>query len=134
MDIKIARALQDALLAAAAETPTVEICGLLLSDAGEISSIEILDNISSNLETEFEIDPSALIAAHKAARNGGPQVIGHFHSHPNGLCRPSARDSAESAGDGAVWIIIAGGRITAWRAIAPGELSAVELQITDRTR
>ncbi len=130
MDIKIARALHDTLLAAAAERPDVEICGVLFGDATQITELNILDNISSNLEAEFEIDPSALIAAHKAARAGGPSVIGHFHSHPNGLLRPSARDCAESAGDGATWLIIAGGRIGAWRATAPGILNAVELEIT----
>jgi desampylase len=131
MDIKIARALRDALLAAAADIPDLEICGLLFGDNTHITSFDILDNISSNLAIEFELDSNALIAAHKAARYGGPQVIGHFHSHPNGLCRPSARDAEGSSGDNAVWLIIAGGRIGAWRATAPGRLDGTNLHITD---
>jgi desampylase len=131
MDIKIARALHDALLAAAAETPDAEICGLLFGDDDRITSFDILENIANRIETEFEIDPRTLIAAHKAARAGGPRVVGHFHSHPNGACRPSARDATESAGDGALWLIIAGGTIGAWRANAVGVLNPVGLEFAD---
>ena len=57
-------------------------------------------------ETHFEIDPQALIDAHRAARAGGPQVLGYYHSHPAGEPEPSATDRAMAAGDGRMWAIM----------------------------
>ena len=68
----------------------------------------------------IEIDPAALIAAHRAARSGGAAVIGHYHSHPTGLAEPSPRDAADAAPDGSIWLIAGGGQVTAWRAVAAG--------------
>ena len=62
----------------------------------------ITANVATDPTRHFEVDPAALVAAHKGARSGGAQVIGYFHSHPNGLARPSATDAATSARDGAV--------------------------------
>ena len=72
-------------------------------------------NVAVDPARHFEIEPAGLIAAHRAARTGGPQVIGYFNSHPNGLARPSATDQASAAGDGRVWAIVARGRITLWK-------------------
>ena len=59
--------------------------------------------------------PQALIDAHRAARDGDLQVLGYYHSHPNGLAEPSATDRAIAAPDGSVWAIIAAERISFWR-------------------
>lgn len=64
----------------------------------------------------FEIDPQALVDAHRDARCGGPQVLGYYHSHPNGLTRPSIIDEAMASGEPAIWAIIASGRVTFWQA------------------
>ncbi|MGE5952327.1 MAG: Mov34/MPN/PAD-1 family protein, partial [Qipengyuania vulgaris] len=53
--------------------------------------------------------------AHRGARQGGAQVLGYYHSHPNGLARPSATDEAMTTGQGLVWAIIAAGRVSFWR-------------------
>ena len=88
-------------------------------------------NVAADPARFFEIDPAALLAAHRAARSGGPQVIGHYHSHPNGRAEPSPRDAADAAPDGSIWLIAASGRLTAWRAGPHGALhgrfDAVEL-------
>ena len=55
----------------------------------------------------FEIDPRALIDAHKAERAGGAQVLGYYHSHPGGNAEPSATDRAQAAHDGKLWAIVA---------------------------
>ncbi len=57
-------------------------------------------NVHPDPARHFEIDPQVLIDAHRAARSGGPRVVGYYHSHPNGLARPSAADSALAANDG----------------------------------
>lgn len=92
-----------------------EACGLLLGDGGRITEAREARNVHAAPATHFEIDPQALIDAHRAARgNGAPQVIGYYHSHPAGSAEPSATDRASAAGDGRVWAIIAGGDIRFW--------------------
>ncbi|EDL47782.1 M67 family metallopeptidase [Erythrobacter sp. SD-21] len=105
----------DALLAAAAGAHPRECCGILLGEGGAITSAIRTDNIHARPESHFEIDPQALVDAYRAARSGGPQVLGYYHSHPDGLARPSATDEAMATGQGLVWAIIAAGRVTFWR-------------------
>ena len=68
----------------------------------------------------FEIDPAALIAAHRAARGGGPEVLGYYHSHPTGRAEPSDTDRAQASGDGRIWAIVAQGRVQLWRDLPEG--------------
>ena len=92
-----------------------EACGLLLGQGGVIESAEICANVAPDPARHFEINPAALIAAHKAEREGGAQLIGYWHSHPNGLAEPSATDREKASGDGRVWAILAGEGVTFWR-------------------
>ena len=104
-----------------------ECCGLLLGRSGIIETIGPARNVHRTPETHFEIDPQALINAHRAARRGGPEVIGYYHSHPNGIALPSATDRSMAHGDGMAWAIIGSGEITFWRDEADGfrQLSAM---------
>lgn len=104
----------DAMLDAARTTFPREACGILFCDssAGEdpteiprIDRFAIAVNIHPDPETRFEIDPHSLIAAHRTQRAGGAQVLGYFHSHPNGPAIPSALDSALAEGGRAIWAI-----------------------------
>ena len=56
-----------------------------------------------------------LIFALRAERGGGEQVLGYYHSHPNGLAAPSAEDRSCASGDGRIWAIVAAGAVTWWR-------------------
>ena len=67
----------------------------------------------------FEIDPAVLLRTHREARGAGQQVIGHYHSHPNGRAEPSKRDAARAVENGQLWLIIAGDKITAWTTQLP---------------
>lgn len=100
----------------------VEVCGLLLGDGACVLAIEPCRNVVADPACRFEIDPAALLAAHRQARGGGPAVIGCYHSHPGGRAEPSPRDAADAAPDGAIWLVAAGDRLTAWRAVADGPL------------
>jgi proteasome lid subunit RPN8/RPN11 len=77
-------------------------------------------NVAKNPARHFELDPAVLIAAHRNARAGGPEIIGHYHSHPAGGAVPSARDTAMAVPDGSVWLIISATDVRAWRAVANG--------------
>ena len=103
-----------AMLRAAAAAVPREACGLLLGEGSHIAAATMADNVHPQPLTRFEIDPVALVAAHRAARAGGPQVLGYWHSHPNGLGRPSTTDGAQAAGDGRLWAIVARGAISLW--------------------
>ena len=109
----------------AAETkadPHREICGLLLGREGTIEEARACRNVAADPATRFEIDPAALLAAHRAARSGGRAVIGCYHSHPSGSARPSPRDAADAAPDGSLWLIASATAITAWCAVADGAI------------
>ena len=119
-----------AILAAAAKAAPQEACGLLFGTAAHIETARPADNVHPEPLRHFEIDPAALIAAHKAARAGGPLVLGYFHSHPNGLARPSATDAASALGDGRIWAIAASGMVTLWRD-GPSGFEALSYQVKE---
>ncbi|MEZ5709634.1 MAG: M67 family metallopeptidase [Blastomonas sp.] len=119
MDIRISRSLHERLMTAAREAMPAECCGLLLGAGDTVEAIAPAANVSASPLVRFEIDPAVLIAAERRARNGGPQVLGYYHSHPDGSLLPSAEDAARAACDGRLWMIIANGRASLWRN-APG--------------
>jgi len=100
--------------AEAGEAAPEECCGLLLG-RGVIEEARPAANVALERCRRFEIDPQALVDAHRAARAGGPEVIGYYHSHPTGPLAPSATDRAMAAGDGKVWAIVGEGGVTFWR-------------------
>lgn len=82
-----------------------EACGLLLGAAGRIETALPAANVAANPADEFEIDPELLLRCHRAARSGGPELLGWYHSHPNGRAQPSAADAVRAIEDGKVWLI-----------------------------
>ncbi|MBP2276500.1 MULTISPECIES: Mov34/MPN/PAD-1 family protein [Sphingomonas] len=120
MTLEISSTLLAGLLNEAANTPEVEVCGLLFGTAERLEAVRACRNVAAEPAHAFEIDPAALIAAHRAARDGGPALLGYYHSHPNGVATPSARDAAAAAPDGTLWIIIAGQTVACYRAVCEG--------------
>lgn len=104
------------ILAEAAAAPD-EVCGLLLGDPAAARACR---NVHPDPAHHFEIDPAALLAAHRAARGGGAVVTGHYHSHPSGDPTPSATDAASAPPDGTIWLIVARGDARAWAAVRDG--------------
>ena len=125
MAVTISRMLLDQIQAIAAADPA-EVCGLLLGAAGRIEAIAPAANVAPDPARHFELDPAALIAAHRAARAaraaraGGAPIIGHYHSHPSGVAVPSATDAACAAPDGSLWLIVAGSDARLWVAQGDG--------------
>ena len=127
MALEISSALLARLLAEAAASPAAEVCGVLFGNGGRIVAAEACMNVAADPARAFEIDPAALFSAHRRARGGGLAVIGHYHSHPTGVAEPSATDAASAMGDGAVWLIVAGGEARAWRTLQAGAFEPVLL-------
>jgi len=110
----------DTVLSEARRAGARECCGLLLGKADRIEQAVPTANLAADPVRAFEIDPAALIAAHRAARTGGPELIGYYHSHPSGPAQPSACDQAGAARDGKLWVIAAGGKLRLWQDAAAG--------------
>jgi desampylase len=121
------------LIAEAASAAPAECCGILLG-AGAVEQARPAANVAREPLRHFEIDPAALIAAHRAARSEGLPVIGYYHSHPSGHPVPSATDCAHACGDGAVWAIVApaagGAEVAFWRDGAHG-FAALSYEVVD---
>ena len=119
MEIGVTSGVMATLLQEAAGAGSLECCGLLLGRGGTVNTAQPAANVHPDPADHFEIDPAALIATHRAARAGGPQVLGYYHSHPNGRAEPSTTDRAQASGDRRIWAIVAAGAVTWWRD-APG--------------
>jgi proteasome lid subunit RPN8/RPN11 len=115
MALNVTRSVLRAILAEAARAAPEEACGLLLGRGLRIEEARGAENCAPDRRRDFEIEPQALIDAHRSARAGGPEVIGYFHSHPAGAAEPSATDRALAGHDGRVWAIAAKGAVTFWR-------------------
>jgi desampylase len=96
-------------------SPDLEICGLLFGEGDRVEAAQSTANVAANPATTFEIDPRALLAAHKAARLGGPKLVGCYHSHPSGSATPSVHDQA-AAEPGSLWLIMTQINARFWRA------------------
>lgn len=115
MHVDISTVLIADLVAEAARCPDREVCGILLGAGSRIAAILPTPNIHPEPERHFTIDPQSLIDAHRSARSAGRDVVGYYHSHPNGLRGPSSVDCAMAHSDGKIWAIVAGGEATFWR-------------------
>ena len=129
--LAIGRAAYDTMLAQARLAAPDECCGMLLGRDGSIDEARPAANVAANPRSRFEIDPQALVDAHRAQRVGGPEVIGYYHSHPLGPAEPSATDRALAVGDGRIWAIVGEAGATFWRDGEAG-FAALSYIVTDR--
>jgi desampylase len=138
MNLRISRDHHRQLLKWAKKAHPLECCGLLLGEADFVSSAILTTNVALEPRRHFEINPSQLIAAEREAREGGPKILGYFHSHPNSARKPSNKDASLAATDGRYWLIIADTKITCWQAILKGHLhgrfNSVPLEIVDAAK
>ena len=102
-----------------------EACGLLIGQRTAAGDTQIIEAVpSANCAPEearakaFEIDPALLLRLHRELRGSDREIVGHYHSHPNGRAELSARDRAEAWTPGFVWLVVAlqAGEVTDWAA------------------
>lgn len=120
MRLEVTREAANAMAAAARAAHPREACGILFGREGRIERFAETANVHPDPERHFEIDPQALIDAYRAEREGGPRVVGWFHSHPAGPAEPSATDRAMASPDGRVWAIWGKGGLAFFRAVEGG--------------
>ena len=68
-----------------------EGCGLLCGKGNDVNRVIALENIKHSV-SEFFCDPIALIDAFEVMERSKLELIGIFHSHPDGLEWPSRQD------------------------------------------
>lgn len=130
MGIELTSGAHATLLEEAARAHPLECCGLLLGQRTRIERAVPTANVHPDPASHFEIEAAALIAAHKAERSGGVQLIGYYHSHPNGRAEPSPADRAQASGDGRLWAIVANDTVLVWRDTPTG-FQALPLRLVD---
>jgi desampylase len=95
-----------------------ECCGALLGCGGrtaEVRRVLRVPNRAPDPRGAYLILPEAVLRIESAATRAGFELLGFFHSHPDGSAEPSRRDLA-SAWPGYLYVIVpAGGAPTAWR-------------------
>ncbi len=104
----------------AAEARPRECCGFLLGRPGpgpvRVTGVRRAANAApGRARGRFRIAPAEYLAAELAARSAGEEVVGFYHSHPEGGSRPSGTDRRHAL-PGCVHLILAGaGTAEAWR-------------------
>ena len=133
MKVTISRAAEAEILYHAASSPNVEICGLLFGESNHIERAEGTANVAADPAIRFEIDPAALFVAIREERAGGEQLLGYFHSHPQGSAVPSAEDARMALDRDRLWLVVARGEMRLWRTVEPGDLRPVELVLASQS-
>jgi len=89
-----------------------EICGVLLGrDEGGERTIGGLLPVENSFEAGeqfhcFLISPEAMLRAERLARQGGLDVLGVYHSHPNAPAQPSEYDRDHAAWTAWSYVIV----------------------------
>src|SRR3546814_3850834 len=96
MRARISSTLLRRIIDEATASPGAEVCGLLFGSPHRIDAAQPCRNVALAPADSFEIDPAALLAAHKATRAGGPAIAGCYHSHPCGPAEPSRSEEHTS--------------------------------------
>lgn len=98
------------LLEAAAEAAWPnEACALLegrrYEDGVTVTRVHPADNVAADQQHEFEADPRVLFRLHRTLRGAPTELVGIWHSHPNGLAELSAVDRAWAYDDSLIWLL-----------------------------
>jgi proteasome lid subunit RPN8/RPN11 len=98
----------DSMLAAVAGS-TEEICGVLIGRRTAQSIVHAVvpgRNLHPKPQQHFLLDAQTLLQADAQARAAGDEILGFYHSHPNGSALPSPHDRRD-AWPGYLYLIIA---------------------------
>jgi proteasome lid subunit RPN8/RPN11 len=104
---------------------------MLGGSGGVVARIFRATNVASNLATTYEIAPQELFGLMREIRAAGLDLMGIYHSHPNGKNEPSPRDIELAYYPDTAYIIVSPGADTAQpvRAFSIRDGRATELDI-----
>ena len=127
--MKIRQAIFDQIVAHALDDRPNECCGLLIGTADMIEDAVRARNVKRSA-TRFQVEPADHFAAIRRARSAGCEVIGAYHSHPNGPSCPSETDRARLTDPSMFHVIVSlahGTRTVRAFRIADGNFTPLEL-------
>ncbi len=102
----------DALRAHGEETYPHECCGILLGNMRDGSNevVELMragNTRTDSAHNRYHIAPQELVAAQRAGRKKGLDIVGFYHSHPDHPAQWSVTDFAEAHWLGCSYVITA---------------------------
>lgn len=103
--------LRDQIAREALAAHPAECCGLIDGTYIREEARALACHPTRNLATaadSFEIDPARHIELLRSLRGTGREILGCYHSHPNGRAEPSPRDLARATDENFLWLIAAG--------------------------
>ncbi len=107
LTIQIPRSIFDEIIAQAHNEQPRECCGLLGGRDSQATGRYPLQNKSPEPETRYFAAPEDLFDAMKRMRSVSEELIGIYHSHPNGDAYPSKTDIELAFYPRAIYLIIA---------------------------
>ena len=101
---------QLAALANVAETAWPrEACALLegtwVGGTAHVIAVHFADNVADEPERRFEVDPRVLVRVHRELRGRPGELVGVWHSHPDGSASPSETDRRSITEPGLIWVL-----------------------------
>lgn len=96
--VLLSRVVRAALISHARREAPRECCGFLVGARGHVKFALAMQNVDPRPEARFRIDDRQHIQIRRWLRRLSPplEIVGVYHSHPNGDARPSATDRAEA--------------------------------------
>jgi proteasome lid subunit RPN8/RPN11 len=102
------QSLQDAIAAEACAAFPRECCGLIegrrAGDTAEALAIHSVRNLAREPD-RFELDPAEHFRLMRSLRGTDREIVGCYHSHPNGRAELSPHDRAGAGEDDFLWLI-----------------------------
>ncbi len=91
-----------------------EACALLIGERLgveeiSISRVALSENLAEDRKRYFEVDPRVRIALEKELRGRPQELVGLYHSHPEGPAAPSKTDASMIYEKELCWLIASGG-------------------------
>ncbi|MFV8835642.1 M67 family metallopeptidase [Aquisalimonas sp.] len=118
-ETELTPALREELIEASRRALPEEACGIVLGHHGVIREIAGMTNQARRPADHFALDPLEYMHAERDAGKRGLDVIGIWHSHPDGEAVPSESDR-RAAWAGWLYLIVGspgdgGAEIRGWR-------------------
>jgi proteasome lid subunit RPN8/RPN11 len=114
-----------------------EACGLLGGRAGRVQAVYPGTN-TEHSPVRYRMDPKEQLRAMDTIELAGRDVVGIFHSHPQGPPVPSSTDLAQAHYPDAVYVILARQKSGEWQIrgynLSNGQSRKVALQVEPPSR
>lgn len=98
MTLRLPFRLAELLRSQARSSFPLECCGALVGRYGEgwnrVERLIPLPNVAASAERRYEMDPAGLLSLHRRSQDEGLEILGYYHSHPEGRPAPSETDRA----------------------------------------